>query len=171
LQWFLLFAFTAHLLHRTACQSTGASWQILHHVAALLITSAFVSIALEPLPDEPRRVTGQTVADGSGSISDTPLTLKTVDGKDAARHDFSQDAKRGCVPQRLARHGAVCTTAPSLPWRTDSGRGGIAPAPRPHRQATLPDVFPGAALLPGEFSVSCRACHSANSRLPSALSK
>lgn len=47
--------------------------------------------------------TGQTVADGSGNISDTPLTLKTVDGKDYSREDFSLQVNPAIFNERFTR--------------------------------------------------------------------
>ncbi len=50
-----------------------------------------------------RQTHGQTVADGSGSISDTALTYKLVDGKDLSREDFSQQANPAIFNDRWTR--------------------------------------------------------------------
>lgn len=50
-----------------------------------------------------RYTSGQTVADGSGSISDTPLTTKVLDGGHLSREDFSQDANPAVFDELYTR--------------------------------------------------------------------
>ena len=50
-----------------------------------------------------RYTQGQTKADGSGSISDTKLNEKIVDGKDSAREDFSQMANPAAFGGKYSR--------------------------------------------------------------------
>lgn len=71
--------------------------------AAFLLTTNLVAFAADSVPAEPKRVTGQTVADGSGSLSDTALTYKKVDGKDLAREDYSQEANPAIFNDRWTR--------------------------------------------------------------------
>ncbi|MDR0292916.1 MAG: hypothetical protein LBH95_02035 [Oscillospiraceae bacterium] len=68
---------------------------------ALLLTSTLTAYAAET--DEPKQTTGQTVADGTGSISDTALTYKLIDGRELSRKDYSQDANPAIFNDRWTR--------------------------------------------------------------------
>ena len=66
---------------------------------AIIISRALemeAGAVIVPATPEPiggvQHVSGVTVSDGTGFISDTPLTFRLVDGKDYAREDFSQAA-------------------------------------------------------------------------------
>ena len=93
--------------------------------ALFLLTSTLTAFAAET--DEPTRTTGQTVADGTGSISDTLLTHKLVDGKDLSRKDYSQDANPSIFNERWTRgmYNALYQTILDrdhiLPGNNDSG--------------------------------------------------
>lgn len=60
---------------------------------AVIIYRAMTGMTdLASTPPGSATVKGQTMADGSGSVSDTKLTYKLVDGMDLSREDFSQQA-------------------------------------------------------------------------------
>jgi hypothetical protein len=77
--------------------------KILAILTAVILLSSMTAFAADTPQDEPKRTTGQTVADGTGSISDTALTYKLVDGKDLSRRDYSQDANPAIFNERWTR--------------------------------------------------------------------
>jgi len=81
--------------------------------AAFLLTANLTALAADNPTSPPVAAIGSSLespkettallADGSGSISDTPLTYKLVDGKDLSRKDYSQDANPAVFNDRWTR--------------------------------------------------------------------
>ena len=73
-------------------------------LAVLSLTTPASAAAPQAAPDtQELKTTGQTIADGSGSISDTLLTTKAIDGKELSRRDYSQDANPAIFNERWTR--------------------------------------------------------------------